>query len=160
MAQMPPEIVRQFLRATVDFPAAQDVKFIVVKQENSPRASTIRRTERADVNAFWSTMDRVWTGISGSGEQLGWFHRLNNSELPDIRLSVNHMNSGGAYPWNNQIPSLHVRMGRVRTERSAACVPAKVMKLVTDIRELESANDLAPARRCRIDVNNQERVGA
>src|SRR5258708_40119044 len=62
VTQMPPEIVRQFLRSTIDFPAAEHVKVIMIEKEDSTWPGPIGCTKRADVNAFRTRSGRYVAG--------------------------------------------------------------------------------------------------
>src|SRR5260221_1080178 len=66
MPQVPPEIVSQFLRTTVDFPSAEHIKVVMVDEEDSAWPVSIRCTQGANVNALRATVDSVRTGINGA----------------------------------------------------------------------------------------------
>src|SRR5205809_8082187 len=73
--QMPPEIVMKKLRSTVHFPLAQNVERFAIEHENAARAVAIGCAERADVNAFWTTVNRMRTRIISAREN---FFRLDH----------------------------------------------------------------------------------
>src|SRR4029077_21290429 len=49
MSHVPPEIVSQVLRATVDFPSVEHIKFVMIHEEDSAWPSPVVRAKRANV---------------------------------------------------------------------------------------------------------------
>src|SRR5579884_3381303 len=82
VAQVPPEIIREVLRATIQFPLSEHLKGLGIHHEDSSRALAAGRTERAHVYSIRAAVDGVGPGISGP---LCEFLRLDG--LDDLRLS-------------------------------------------------------------------------
>ena len=146
MPKMPPEIVRKFLRAAFNFPSTQNVKIIMIENKYSARTISIRSTESAHVDTFRATMDRVWTRITGSSENIFRFNNLYDRRGSRIRFYVNYMDPGRADPRDNKVPSFEMRMRRVGAQCCTARVPSKVMQFIADIRQID-ATDHGPERR-------------
>ena len=47
-AQVPPEIIRKFLRAAIQLPLPEDIEALVIHHENSTWTTTVRSAQRAD----------------------------------------------------------------------------------------------------------------
>src|SRR6186997_1895335 len=62
-SQMPPKIIMQELWASIHLPLTQDLERLTIQHENAPWAIAIGRSNRANVNTFRSTVNRVWTRI-------------------------------------------------------------------------------------------------
>ena len=88
------------------------------------------------------------------------FDDLDNLQLLRIRLRVYDMDAGGARSCYHEIAPLKVRVGRIRAKGSTACVPAKVMQFISDIRQIDPTDDFAVGLGARIGVDNQHRIGA
>jgi protein involved in polysaccharide export with SLBB domain len=89
------------------------------------------------------------------------FIRLDNLHyfrLTRIRLGIDYMNAGGAKTRDDQVAAFHMGMRGVRAQRGAACVPAEVMQLVSGVRHVDPAYDLAVGLRLRIYVQNHQSV--
>src|SRR5881394_330547 len=131
---MPPEIVMQKLRTPIHLPLTQNVERFAIEHENASGAIAIGRAKRANVNAFWSTVNRMRTRIVSPGED---FVRLNHFDylgFSRIRLCINDVNARRAQARHNQVPALYVWVRRIRAKRRAACIPTKVMQLITELR--------------------------
>src|SRR5580765_236566 len=57
-SQVPPEIIRKFLRATIQFPLSQDVEALVIHCENSTGTVAARSSQRAHQNPVGTAMNR------------------------------------------------------------------------------------------------------
>ncbi len=90
---MPPEIVGQFLRSTIDFPAAQHIEVIVIDKENSTWPSPIGCAQRADVNTFRTAVDRMWSGIPSTPKDILRFDSFNDLEVSRIRFRIDNVNA-------------------------------------------------------------------
>src|SRR5262249_18667642 len=73
VAEVPPAVVGELLRAALDLPAAERLEGLVVDDENAARPLAVLVAERGDVDAAGPAMDRVRAGITGL---LGEFLRL------------------------------------------------------------------------------------
>src|SRR5947208_13285252 len=128
---MPPEIVMQKLWAPTHLPLTQDFERFTIEHENTARAVAIGCSKRANVNPFRAAMNRVRTRITRACKNLFRFNHLNDLRFSRIRFDVNDVNTRRANPGHNQVAALDVRVGRIRTKRRAARVPAEMMQLVT-----------------------------
>ena len=81
-AKVPPEIVVKKLRSTLHFPLAEHIKRLAIEHENTARPFSVGRSQRADIDAFGSAMDRVRARVVRPAVQ---FLRFN--DFDDIRLS-------------------------------------------------------------------------
>ena len=70
VAEMPPEIVGEVLRAAVDLPAAEHIEALVVEHEDAAGSVAVRRAERADIDAVRAAMHRVRTRVAGCAREL------------------------------------------------------------------------------------------
>src|SRR5438046_7392365 len=66
VAEVPPEIVCQILRAAVQLPATADLEGVVVDDEDAARAVTGRGPEGADVNPIGPAVAGMWPAVAGA----------------------------------------------------------------------------------------------
>src|SRR5690606_6422057 len=66
----------------------------------------------------------------------------------------------GADARYDEVPSLDVRLWRIRAEVRAARVPAEVVQLVAAVGELDLADQPAVLRRGRVRVEDADRIAA
>src|SRR6516164_4351008 len=64
VAEMPPHVVGELLRSTVDFPAAEHVKGLVIHQQNAAGYLSLGIAERTDVDPVRATVDGVRSGVT------------------------------------------------------------------------------------------------
>src|SRR6516225_10181073 len=94
--EMPPEIISQFLRSTIDFPTPQHVEIKVIQKENSAWAAAVPGAQGANVNSFRTAMYGVRPRVAGAGEHLFGLNDLNDFELCRIRLGIHNVNAARA----------------------------------------------------------------
>src|SRR6266850_1091249 len=58
-AQMPPEIISEFLRAAIQLPLPEHIEALRIHYENSAWAAAVRSSQRADENSIGTAMHRV-----------------------------------------------------------------------------------------------------
>src|SRR5580765_2261780 len=58
-SQVPPEIISQFLRATIQLPLPEDIEALVIHHENSARTVPVRSSQRAHQDSVGTAMNRV-----------------------------------------------------------------------------------------------------
>ena len=107
--QIPPEVIVQVLRATIDLPAPEDLERLAVHDEDARRsigAVLAAAAERADVNAFRPAMNRVGPRVAGFPEDLLRLDDLVNLRLGGIRLGVDDINSGRADAGDDEVAPL------------------------------------------------------
>src|SRR5690348_11863340 len=93
IAQVPPKIVREILRTTIKFPAAEHIETFMIKQEQSARAFTFRVAQCTDVNGVGPAMDRMRTAVSSARRQLFGFDYFNDLRTAWLRLGINDMDT-------------------------------------------------------------------
>ena len=159
MAEMPPEVIGQFLRTAVHFPLTHDLETLRIEQENAARRLAFPVAERVDVDAFRTAMDGVQPGISRLFGHLLRLDDLDNLRVTRIGLGVDDMQARRTQAGHDEIAALHMRMRRIRAEARRARVPAEVMQFVTGVGHIDPPDDLRIGRRRRIDVDDRDRVG-
>ena len=161
VSEVPPHVVGEVLRPTVDLPRTEHVERGVVEQRHPTRTVLpVAAAERGDVDAIRSTVDGVWPGVPGALGQLLRFDHLDDRRLARVLLRVQHVDARGPQAGHDQVPALHVRVRRVRAQRAAARVPAEVVQLVAEVRQVGPADHLAVPVGCRVDVEHGDRVGS
>ena len=78
VAEMPPGVVGEMLRAAIDLPLAAHVEGLVVHQEDAARALALAVAERRDIDAFRAAMDGVRARIAGLVGDLGRLDHLDD----------------------------------------------------------------------------------
>src|SRR5437763_16272231 len=71
VAEMPPHIVAEILRAAIDLPLPERLEAFVVHDENAAGSFSLAVAERRDINAARSAMHRVRTRVAGLVGELG-----------------------------------------------------------------------------------------
>ena len=160
--QIPPEVIVQFLRAAIDLPPPKHFERLAVHDEDAGRsigAILATATERADVNALRSAMDRVGPGVAGLPEDFLRLDNLVNRRLGRIRFGIDDVNAGGPYTGNDEVAALEERVPGERRQRRRAGVPSEMVKLIALVGHRQRVDDLTVGRRSRPYVNHRERVG-
>src|SRR5215472_13810146 len=65
-SQVPPEVVRESLRAAIQLPLPQDIEAFVIHHENSAGTAAVRGPQRADKDSIGTAMNRVRGCVSGA----------------------------------------------------------------------------------------------
>ena len=66
VAEVPPEVVGELLRPTVDLPAAEHVEALVIDQENAARRLALGVAERLDIDPLGTAMHGVRPAVAGA----------------------------------------------------------------------------------------------
>jgi hypothetical protein len=157
--QVPPEVVREELVPAFGFPLTPYVKGGVVENSDTARSGpTVPCPQRRDVDAVRSAVDGVRARIVGFVRQLLRRDLLDQARVARIVLRVQHVDPRGAQSRHDQIAPFHVRMRRRRAKRAAACVPPEMVQLVTGVRKIGPADDLAIVVRRGIGADHGDRV--
>jgi hypothetical protein len=141
VAEVPPGVVGEELRPTVDLPAAERLEAFVVHQEDAARPAAVRAAERRDIDAAGAAMNGVGPGVA---RLLGDLLRL---DYPDdlrasrVGLGVEDVDAGGAQARHDEVAALDMRVRRVRAEARGAGVPAEMMQFVADVRHRHGVDD-------------------
>src|SRR5580704_5733378 len=141
-SKMPPEILREPLRPAIDFPSSEHVEALVVEQEYSARPVAAWRAQRADVNRVGTAMHSMRPAVARARRYLLSLDGLHQLGTSRVGPGVENVDARRAQPGHQQVAPLYMRMRCVRTQRGAACVPAKVMQLVAGIRDLSAPDHL------------------
>src|ERR1017187_6846946 len=65
-SQVPPEVVGQFLRATIQLLFSEDIEALVIHHDNSAWTATVGSAQRADKDPVGTAMNRVRGCVSRS----------------------------------------------------------------------------------------------
>src|SRR5580704_6936325 len=135
---MPPEIVREVLRPSLDFPRADNVEGIAVHHENSARAVATSVAKRTDV-------DRIRAAVNGMGARVAralyQLFRLDDAHDPRLRwigFCVNDVYARRPKARHDQKSAFDVGMRRERAQCGAACVPTKMVEFVAGVGKLDA----------------------
>src|SRR6266404_3891285 len=107
---MPPKIIVEKLGSTVHLPLAEHLDCLTIQHDQTPGAAAVRCPKRADVNAFWPTMDRVRPRIICSRKNFLRLDHLDNHGLSGVGLRINNVQTRGTQAWHDQVTPLHMRM--------------------------------------------------
>ena len=128
--QMPPEIVRQLLRTTILFPLPLQLEGVRIHQENAAGAVSAGRSKGAPIDAVWSAMNRVGRRVAGLADEFFRLDHLHDLWLFGISLRIQDVNPRRSDAGNDQVATFHVGMRSLRTEASAAGVPAEMVQFI------------------------------
>src|SRR3954468_10754711 len=103
-------------------------------------------------------MHRVRCRVAGLGGDLAPLDQLHELRASRIGLRVQNVNSRRPRARHDEIPTLYVRVRRVRTEVRAARVPAEVVQLVVAGRQIRLTDEAAVRPRTWVDVDDANGV--
>src|SRR3954452_21506415 len=58
-SQVPPEVISQLLRATIQLPLPEHIEALLIHHENSAGTAAVRSSQRTDKDAVGTAMNRV-----------------------------------------------------------------------------------------------------
>ena len=148
VVEVPPEVVRELLRAAVVLPGALDREVVVVEQEDAAGPVAVGVAERRDVDPVRAAVDGVRAAVAGLAGDLLGLDDLHELRRARVVLDVEHVDARGAQPGHEQVAALDVRVRRPRAQRRRARVPAEVVQLVAHVGHVERGR--RPGRRCPI----------
>ncbi len=96
VADVPPEVVGEKLRAAVDFPLAEHVETFVIEQEDSSGAAAVRAAHGAHVNRVGAAMERMRTAVAGARRDLFGLDHFDDLRRARVGLGVDHVDARGA----------------------------------------------------------------
>ena len=131
--QVPPDVVGELLRSTIEFPSSRDVERFRIEDERAAGSVAVGRAQRAHEDAVGSAVHGVRRCIARALNECLRLDHLHDSRLSRIGLRVENVNARRVDARHDQIPPLHVRMRRVRAQAGAAGVPAEVMQLIAGV---------------------------
>src|SRR5580704_12191625 len=102
-SEVPPEIISEFLRATIQLPLPEDIEALLIHHENSARPAAVRSSERADKDSVGTAMNRVRGCVSRTRGQRLRLNHLHDLRFARIRLGVDDMYSRRIDARHNQV---------------------------------------------------------
>ena len=159
VAEMPPKIVMEILRAALDFPFAEDVEGFRIEDEDAAGAVTGGRTEGTDEDAGGAAVNGVRAAVASARGDGFRFDDFDDFGILGIGLGVDDVNAGRTNAGDDEVAALHVGMGIVGAEAGTAGVPAEVVEFIAFIGHIDLAHLLRVGGRGGIDVNDTNRVG-
>ena len=160
--QVPPEVIVQGLRTTIDLPTSQDLECLAVHDEDAGRSiGTIlaAATESADVDTFGPAVDRVRPRVTGLPEDLLRLDDFVNLGLGRIRFDVDDVNPRGPHARNDKVAALEECVPGEWRQGGRASVPSEMVKLVALVGHRHRVHDLAERRRASSDVDHGKGIG-
>ena len=158
VAQMPPEVVGEVLRASVELPLTEHVEGFRVHAEDPAGPFALRGAEGVDEDAVRPAVHRVRAAVVSPRGQLLGFDSLDDLRFADVGLGVDDVEPRGAQTGYHQVAPLGVRVGSVGTQAGAAGVPAEVVQLVTNVGHVELSYNLAVGGGGRVNIHHRQRV--
>src|SRR5437899_749024 len=129
VAEVPPEVVGEILRAAVELPATPNLEGVVVDDEDATWAVTGGGAEGADVNPIRAAVTGMRAAVAGAVCDFLRLDRLDDPWRAQIGLGIDDVDPGGADTGRQQVSALDMRVGGIRAQRGAAGIPAEVMQL-------------------------------
>ena len=117
VSEMPPEVVGELLRASVELPAALHRESVVVDDENAPRRVAVRIAQRADVDSVRAAVNRVRAAVAGPLGDLFGLYRVHELGVLRVGLDVEDVDAGRAQPRHKQIAALEMGMRGIGAQR-------------------------------------------
>src|SRR5215510_4103029 len=99
----------------------------MVEQEYAARAAAVRSAQSTDIDSFGPAMYGVQPGIACAAKDFLRLDHFDDFRLAGVWFRVENVNARRAQSGHNQIAPLDVRVRRIRAQRRAACIPAKVV---------------------------------
>ena len=157
-SQVPPEIISEFLRATIQLPLPEDIEALVIHHENSAGTVAVRSSQRAHKDSVGTAMNRVRGCVSRACGQRLRLNHLHDLRVARIGLGIDDMDARRVDARHDQVAAFHMRMRSVRAQAGAAGVPAEMMQLIAGIRHVHLADDMAVAGGGGIDVHDAQSI--
>ncbi len=158
VAEVPPEIVGETLRAALDLPAPQHVEGLRIHEEHAARRVAFRVSERRDIDAVGPAMDCMRAAIAGRLDHLFRLDHPHDHRVLRVGLGVDDVDARGAQARHHEIAPLGMRMRRVGAEARAACVPAVMVQLIAGLRHVDAADDLRIGGRGGVDIDHGDGI--
>src|SRR3989442_12568540 len=93
VAEMPPEVVGEVLRAAVQLPAAADLEGVVVDDEDAARAVPGGGAESADVNPIRTAVAGMRAAVAGAVRNFLRLDRLDDARRSRIGFGVDDVDT-------------------------------------------------------------------
>src|SRR2546422_8330511 len=120
VAEVPPEVVGEILRAAVELPATPNLEGVVVDDEDATWAVTGGGAEGADVDPIGPAVAGMRTAVAGAVCNLLRLDRLDDARRSRIGLRVDHIDARRADPGRQQVPAFDMRVRGIGAQRGAA----------------------------------------
>ena len=159
VAEMPPEIIGELLRAPVHLPLAEHVEAFGIEQEYAARRLALGVSERVHIDSLGAAMDGVHARIPGL---FGDFLRLDDPDdlrISRIRLGVDDVQPGRPQPRHDEVAPFHMRVRRIGAKAGRAGIPAEMVQFVAGIRHVDLADDARVGRGFGVDIDHGYRIG-
>src|SRR5690606_6996035 len=108
VAQVPPEVVRELLRAPLLLPAPLHLERLVVQHEDAARAVAVRRAQRVHVDAVRPAVHRVRRRVARLLHHLLALDHLHQPRAARVRARVDDEDVRGADAGDDQVAALDV----------------------------------------------------
>src|SRR5215471_12280045 len=154
VSQVPPEVIREFLRAAIQLPFPENIEALMIHHENSAGTAAVRSSQRADQDSVGTAMNRVRRCVSRARGQRLRLNYLHDFRIARIRLGIDDVYARRMDTRHDQIAAFYMGMRGMRAQTGAAGVPAEMMQLVAGIRHVNLANDTAVTWGRRIDIDD------
>ena len=149
VTEVPREVVGEILRPAIELPLAANVERFRIEDEDAAGAVAVRRADRVQVDAVRTAVRGVHATVPGPLRNGVSIDDLGDFELPRVGFGVDDMQARRAQARHDEIPALHVRVRRVRTQAGAAGVPAEVVEFVARTRHVQLTHELPVASSTR-----------
>jgi len=159
VADVPPDVVGEVLRAAVDLPAPARAEVVVVEKQHAARTVAGRVAQRRDVEAVGAAVDGVRAAVARAAEEGLGLDDGRELRVDRVVLDVDDVDPARPQPGHDQVAALDVGMRRPRAQGARARVPAEVVQLVADVGHVQAPDRGAVGRRVGVDVDDGERVG-
>jgi hypothetical protein len=93
VAEVPPGIVAELLRPTIDLPASERLEALVVHHENTTGCLAVLVAECGDVDAAGSAMDGMGSGVAGLFRDLLRLDHLHDPGRARIGLGIQNVDA-------------------------------------------------------------------
>jgi hypothetical protein len=164
LVEVPPGVVGQVLRASVGLPRPQHVEGVVVEQRDAARAvgaGAVPAAQAGQEDAVRPAVQRVRPRVAGLARQLLGLDGLVQPGGSGVGPGVVDVDARAAEAGQQQVAALETVAAHVVPlvlQRARAGVPAEVVQLVADGRQVGPPDHAAVPGRLRVDVDHRERI--
>src|SRR6516165_8058794 len=154
VSEMPPHVIGEFLWSAINLPSTEQIKSLMIHQQDAAGGLSFGVTERADIDPVRSAMDSVRTGVPRAIGDLGRLDELDDFWVLGVGLRIEDINARRTKAGHDQIPAFDVRMRHIRAQARAARIPTEMMQLITGSGHLDATNDLPVGQRPIVEIHN------
>ena len=157
-ADVPPEIVGQFLGAAVQFPGADGFKGVVVQQHNAAGPVALGGAQGTDIDGVRPAVDGMGAGVAGALHLFG-LNGFDDAGPRGVGLGVQDVDAAAGEGRHHQVAPFQMGMRGGGAEGGATGVPAEVVQLVVQMGHRGFVNHLGVGRRIGVAVHHGHGVG-